>query len=143
MNFVYFKAENHQQDNTVPINLMVEDVVLMRDGEVIARLGDVKITHLPLYIYRAVPTGFRKIEYKMKTNSHRRIIFSAGYLKTGDYYVETPDGEQTMNFNALSGLWTGEHENEKLLDNHTFQDQGYAINRPVPRVKKRRSEMAR
>ncbi|WP_318363055.1 hypothetical protein [Enterobacter sp.] len=143
MNFVYFKAENHQQDNNTPVNLVVEDVVLMRDGEVIAGLGDIKITRLPLYVYRAVPTGFRKIEYKMKTTSHRRILFSAGYLKTGDYYVETPDGEQTMNFNALSGLWTGVHEDEKIMDNHAFLNQGYAVLRPVPRVKKKRSELPR
>lgn len=143
MNFVYFKAENHQQDNTATINLLVEDVVLMRDGEIIAGLGDIRITRLPLYIYRAVPTGFRKIEYKMKSNSHRRIMFSAGYLKTGAYYVETPDGEQTMRFNALSGLWSGEHEDEKLMDNHAFLNQGYAVICPVPRAKKKRSELTR
>ena len=143
MNFVYFKAENHQQDNTAPVNILVEDVVLMRDGEVIAGLGDIKITRLPLYIYRAVPTGFRKIEYKMKTNGHRRIMFSAGYLKTGNYFVETPDGEQMMNFNALSGLWAGEHEDEMPVDNHAFQNLGYAIIRPIPRVKKKRSEAPR
>lgn len=102
----------------------------MRDGDIIAELGDLKITRLPYCIYRIVPTGFRKIGYKIKNHTTRHIILSCGYLKSGEYIIQTPQGEALFSWNALSGLWTTDSAERTQIDAHTFVENHYTISRP-------------
>jgi len=136
MNFVYFKVEYPRNEGSLSSPLYLNDVVLLRDGDIVAELGDLKITHLPYCIYRSVPTGFRKIEYRLQTHSVRRITLSCGYLKSGEYIVNTPQGEEVLIWNALSGLWTRHSDDEMRIDGYKFVKNHYTIIRPH----RRRSE---
>jgi len=93
MNFVYFKAEYPGYEASHSVNLVLKALRLFRDGEIIADVGDLKITSLPFYFFTTAATGFRKIEYSVKAPPMRRISYSCGYLPSGKYIVNTPEGE--------------------------------------------------
>nr|WP_318381824.1 hypothetical protein [uncultured Enterobacter sp.] len=141
MNFVYFKAEYPQHETHLPLTLYLKEVHLLRDGEIIDDFGDIKITSLPFFLFSTVTTGFRKIEFTMKTNSTRRITFSSGYLQSGDYIVQTPEGrEVTLLYNALSGIWVSEGEEGIQLDNNAFIENNYVLIRPLRITTRSRTE---
>lgn len=140
MNFVYFNVEYPLQENNHTINLFLKEVHLVRNGEIIASFGDLKITSLPFFLFITVSTGFGRIEYKTKTSSTRRIRLSCGYLKSGEYIVQTPEGEEIFSYNALSGLWTRQSEEQLKIDNHTFIENDYTLLRPLRIISRTRSE---
>ncbi len=78
-----FKGSPSARKKTEHVNFYLKGVELLRDGEVVATPSDIKVTFLPFYYFCTVPTGFRKIEFKMKNAAPVRIHCSAGYLKTG------------------------------------------------------------
>lgn len=131
MNFVYFKAEYPTYEGSHSVNLVLKELKLFRDGEIIADFGDLKITSLPFYLFTTAATGFRKIEYAMKAPPMRRISYSCGYLPSGKYIVNTPTGEIQLAFNALTGLWQGQQQGIKSIDNRNFIELGYALIRPA------------
>lgn len=131
MNFVYFKAEYPTYEGTHSVNLVLKALTLLRDGEIIADFGDLKITSLPFYLFTTASTGFRKIEYAVKAPPMRRIRYSCGYLPSGNYIVNTPEGETELAFNALTGRWQGDNQVVRTLDNREFIDLGYVLIRPA------------
>ncbi|MEO3739729.1 hypothetical protein GA0061071_101266 [Kosakonia oryzendophytica] len=131
MNVVYFKVDHLPHEKTNHVNFCLKGIELLRDGEVVATPGDIKVTSLPFYCFCTVPTGFRKIEFKMKNAAPARIHCSAGYLKTGEYLVDTPEGETIFSFNALSGLWTLDRNEEEVIDHRAFRARDFTLIRPV------------
>lgn len=131
MNFVYFKAEYPSYPGSHSVNLVLKALKLLRDGEIIADVGDLKITSLPFYLFFTASTGFRKIEYVMNAPPARRINYSCGYLQSGKYIINTPQGETQLAFNALTGLWQGQRQDTRPIDNREFIALGYALIRPV------------
>lgn len=131
MNFVYLKVDHLSHEKQNPVHLNLKSVQLLRDNEVIAELGDLNITRLPAYYFRAVPTGFSKIEIAMKNRSQFRIQCHAGYLRTGEYIVASPEGEITLPYNALSGLWTLNKPDGIFINHREFISRGYALIRPT------------
>lgn len=131
MNFVYFKAEYPTYEGSHSVNLVLKALKLFRDGEIIADFGDLKITSLPFYLFTTASTGFRKIEYAVRAPPMRRISYSCGYLPSGSYIVNTPEGEIALAFNALTGLWQQDKPGARTLDNHAFIELGYVLIRPA------------
>jgi len=131
MNVVYFKADHPPQDKINPIHFYLKSVQLTRDNEIIAEPGDLKITSLPYYYFCIVPTGFGKIEFTMGNRSQLRIECSAGYIKTGEYLVATPQGELILPFNALTGLWTLSKSEKQFIDIQGFVERNYLLLGPV------------
>lgn len=131
MNVVYFKVDHPPHEKQTPIHFYLKSVQLMRDNDVIADLGDLKITSLPVYFYTAVPTGFSRIEFTMKNRSQLHIECFAGYLRTGEYIVSTPGGEITLPFNALTGLWTLNKQQREYIDHQEFMERNYSLLRPA------------
>ena len=134
MNVVYFKVDHPPHDKINPINFYLKSVQLTRDGEVIADLGDLKVTSLPFYSFSIVPTGFGKIEFTMTNRSQLRIECSAGYIKTGEYLVATPAGELILPFNALTGLWTLSKIEKRYIDIQEFVERNYLLLGPVRNI---------
>ncbi|UDJ84115.1 hypothetical protein [Kosakonia oryzae] len=128
MNFVYFKVDSLPYEKNHQVNFYLKGVELLRDGDIIASPGDIKITTLPFFYFCIVPTGFRKIEFRLKNHPPARIVCSVGYLKTGEYLVNTPDGEVTLPFNALNGLWTLDRT---TIDHRDFIARRFTLIRPV------------
>lgn len=131
MNFVYFKVDNLPHDKTSHSGFLLKGVELLRDGEVIASPGDIKVTELPYFYFCCVPTGFRKVEFRMKNTPPPRVQCSAGYLKTGEYLVDTPEGELVLPFNALNGLWLLDMDSRVAFDNRDFMARNFTVIRPV------------
>lgn len=131
MNFVYFIVDDLPHEKTTPVSFSLKNVELLRDGDVIAALGDIKVTSLPFFYYCPVPTGFRKIELRMKNSPPARIVCSAGYLKSGDYLVKTGGEEKVFSFNALNGMWTPDKASRAVIDNRHFVESGFTLIRPV------------
>lgn len=131
MNFVYFKVDNLPHEKSHQVSFYLKAVELVRDGEIIATPGDIKITTLPFFYFCIVPTGFRKIEFRMKNSPPARIACSAGYLKTGEYLVDTPEGETVLPFNALNGLWMLDRSTETAIDHRGFVARQFTLIRPV------------
>ncbi|CAI8732318.1 hypothetical protein [Kosakonia quasisacchari] len=131
MNFVYFTVDNLPHEKNTPVNFSLKNVELLRDGDVIASLGDLKITSLPFFYFCPVPTGFRKIEFRMKNSPPARIVCSAGYLKSGEYLVNTPEGEKALSFNALNGQWTLDRASRVAIDHRHFVERGFTLLRPM------------
>lgn len=131
MNFVYFVVDHPPHEKNSQVSFYLKGVELLRDGEIIAAPGDIKITSLPYYYFCTVQTGFRKIEFRMKNNPPARIVCSAGYLKTGDYLVNTPEGEIILPFNALNGMWTLDKNSSVLIDHQGFVARAFTLIRPV------------
>lgn len=131
MNFVFFRIDHAPHEKTSQVNFVLKNVELLRDGEVIAVIGDLTVTSLPFFYFCSVQTGFRKIEYRMANNPPARITCSAGYLKTGDYLVETPEGEKVMQFNALNGTWTLERNASAVIDHQGFLARDFTLVRPA------------
>ena len=131
MNVVYFKVDHPPNDKINPIHFYLKSVQLSRDGEVIADLGDLKVTSFPFYSFSIVPTGFGKIEFTMTNRSQLRIECSAGYIKTGEYLVATPAGELILPFNALTGLWTLSKIEKRYIDIQEFVERNYLLLGPV------------
>ncbi|WP_312213518.1 hypothetical protein [Pseudescherichia sp.] len=131
MNFVYFKAEYPNYPGSHSVNLVLKALKLLRDGEIIASVDDLKITSLPFYFFITASTGFRKIEYSVNAPPMRRIRYSCGYLPSGKYIVNTPDGETQLAFNALTGLWQGLQQGARPIDNREFVERGFALIRPA------------
>lgn len=131
MNVVYFKVDHPPHEKQTPIHFYLKSVQLMRDNVVVADLGDLKITSLPAWFFTVVPTGFSRIEFSMKNRSQLRIECFAGYLRTGDYIVATPDGEITLPFNALTGLWTLNKQERVYIDHQEFIERDYSLIRPA------------
>lgn len=131
MNFVYFKAEYPNYSGSHSVNLVLKALTLLRDGEVIADVGDLKITSLPFYFFITASTGFRKIEYSVNAPPMRRITYSCGYLPSGKYIVNTPVGEIQLAFNALTGLWQRQQQGARSINNREFVELGYALIRPA------------
>lgn len=134
MNVVYFKVDHPPHDKINPIHFYLKSVQLSRDGEVIADLGDLKVTSLPFYSFSIVPTGFGKIEFTMTNRSQLRIECSAGYIKTGEYLVATPAGELILPFNALTGLWTLSKIEKRYIDIQEFVERNYLLLGPVRNI---------
>ena len=134
MNVVYFKVDHPPHDKINPIHFYLKSVQLSRDGEVIADLGDLKVTSLPFYSFCIVPTGFGKIEFTMTNRSQLRIECSAGYIKTGEYLVATPAGELILPFNALTGLWTLSKIEKRYIDIQEFVERNYLLLGPVRNI---------
>ena len=131
MNFVYFKAEYPGYEGSHSVNLVLKALTLFRDGEIIADVGDLKITSVPFYFFTTASTGFRKIEYTVKAPPMRRISYSCGYLPSGKYIVDTPEGEIQLVFNALTELWQQERQGAGTIDNRQFIALGYVLVRPA------------
>ena len=131
MNFVYFKAEYPAYEGSHSVNLVLKSLMLLREGEIIADFGDLKITSLPFYLFATATTGFRKIEYVVKAPPMRRVSYSCGYLPSGKYIVNTGEGEIQLVFNALTGLWQKDKQDIRAIDNREFIELGYVIVRPV------------
>ncbi|XTZ39735.1 hypothetical protein ACQYRI_07025 [Salmonella enterica] len=131
MNFVFFKVDNLPHEKMNHVNFTLKAVELLRDGEIIATPGDIQINSLPFFFFCMVPTGFRKIEFRMNNNAPSRILCSAGYLKTGEYLVNTPEGEKVFAFNALNGLWTVGKNTQVVIDNRAFLDQQFTVVGPL------------
>ena len=131
MNFVYFKAEYPGYEGSHSVNLVLKALTLFRDGEIIADLGDLKITSLPFYLFATATTGFRKIEYTVKAPPMRRIRYACGYLPSGKYIVNTPEGERQLMFNALTGVWQRDSHGIRTIDNREFIALGYELIRPA------------
>ncbi|MGP3592467.1 hypothetical protein [Vagococcus sp. WN89Y] len=134
MNFVYFKVDNLPHDKTNHGSFTLRGVELLRDGEVIAAPGDINVTELPYFYFCVVPTGFRKIEFRLQNSVPPRVQCSAGYLKSGDYLVDTPDGELVLPFNALNGSWTLDVGTRTVFDNRTFMERNFTLIRPVKSI---------
>ncbi|MGK9172397.1 hypothetical protein KXR87_04100 [Yokenella regensburgei] len=134
MNVVYFKVDHPPHEKIHPIHFYLKSVKLIRDNEVIADLGDLKITSLPFYSFSIVPTGFGKIEFSLANRSQLRIECSTGYIKTGEYLVATPEGEVIMSFNALSGLWTLNKAEKRVIDIQEFTERHYYLLGPVRNI---------
>ncbi|MGY5956241.1 Immunity protein 26 [Kosakonia sp. BK9b] len=134
MNLVYFKVDNLPHEKTSHGSFSLKGVELLRDGEVVVSLGDVKVDTLPVYRFCTVPTGFRKIEYRIKSGAPARIHCSAGYLKTGEYLVDTPQGEQTFAFNALNGQWTLDKNAQVVIDVRAFVERKFTLVRPAQNI---------
>ncbi len=131
MNVVYFKVDSLPYEKNHQVSFYLKDVELVRDGVIIATPGDIKVTTLPFFYFCLVPTGFRKIEFRLKNNPPARIDCSAGYLKTGEYLVDTPDGEMILPFNALNGLWTLDRSTQDTIDHRDFLARRFTLIRPV------------
>lgn len=131
MNVVYFKVDHPPHEKQTPIHFYLKSVQLVRDNDVIANLGDLRITNLPAWFYTVVPTGFSKVEFSMKNRSQLRIECVAGYLRTGEYIVATPGGEITLPFNALTGLWTLNKQEREYIDHQEFMKRDYTLIRPA------------
>lgn len=131
MNFVYFKAEYPSYQGSHSVSLVLKELKLLRDGETIADFGDLKITSLPFYLFTTATTGFRKIEYAVVAPPMRRITYSCGYLPSGKYIVNTPEGEIQLAFNALTGLWQRDKQGARAIDNREFIESGYSLIRPA------------
>jgi len=138
MNFVYFKAEYPGYEASHSVNLVLKALRLFRDGEIIADVGDLKITSLPFYFFTTAATGFRKIEYSVKAPPMRRISYSCGYLPSGKYIVNTPEGEIQLVFNALTGLWQQDSHGIRKIDNREFIALGYVLVCPARGVGRKR-----
>jgi len=138
MNFVYFKAEYPGYEASHSVNLVLKALRLFRDGEIIADVGDLKITSLPFYFFTTAATGFRKIEYSVKAPPMRRISYSCGYLPSGKYIVNTPEGEIQLVFNALTGLWQQDRQGSRKIDNREFIALGYVLVCPARGVGRKR-----
>mgnify|MGYP001007199111 CR=1 FL=1 len=138
MNFVYFKAEYPGYEASHSVNLVLKALRLFRDGEIIADVGDLKITSLPFYFFTTAATGFRKIEYSVKAPPMRRISYSCGYLPSGKYIVNTPEGEIQLVFNALTGLWQQDSQRSRKIDNREFIALGYVLVCPARGVGRKR-----
>ncbi len=141
MNFVYFKAEYPTYEGSHSVNLVLRALKLIRDGEIIADFGDLKITSLPFYLFTTASTGFRKIEYDVKAPPMRRINYSCGYLPSGKYIVNTPEGELKLTFNALTGRWQHDRLGGKTMDNREFTEMGYVLVRPARDRGRKRSSL--
>jgi len=138
MNFVYFKAEYPGYEASHSVNLVLKALRLFRDGEIIADVGDLKITSLPFYFFTTAATGFRKIEYSVKAPPMRRMSYSCGYLPSGKYIVNTPEGEIQLVFNALTGLWQQDSQRSRKIDNREFIALGYVLVCPARGVGRKR-----
>ncbi|WLI77766.1 hypothetical protein Q5705_04195 [Kosakonia sp. H02] len=131
MNIVYFKVDNLPHEKTNQVNFQLKNVELLRDGDVIATPGDINVTALPFFYFCSVPTGFRKIEFRMNNNPPARVVCSAGYLKTGDYLVNTPEGEIVLPFNALNGMWTLDKTTAARINHQDFMARAFTLIRPI------------
>ncbi|APG18896.1 hypothetical protein Y71_08590 [Kosakonia radicincitans DSM 16656] len=131
MNFVYFKVDSLPYEKNHQTSFYLKGVELLRDGDIIATPGDIKITALPFFYFCIVPTGFRKIEFRLKNSPPARIVCSVGYLKTGEYLVDTPEGEVILPFNALNGLWTLDRMAQTTIDHRDFLARRFTLIRPV------------
>ncbi len=134
MNVVYFKVDHPPHDKLNPIYFYLKSVQLTRANEVIAEPGDLKITSLPYYYFSVVPTGFGKIEFSMANRSQLRIECCAGYIKTGEYLVATPEGELILPFNALTGLWTLSKSEKQYINIQEFVERHYLLLGPVRNI---------
>lgn len=134
MNVVYFKVDHPPHEKINPIHFYLKSVQLTRGDEIIAEPGDLSVTSLPYYYFCVVPTGFGKIEFAMRNRSQLRIECSAGYIKTGDYLVATPDGEVVLPFNALTGLWTLSRSEKRYIDIQEFVQRNYFLLGPVRNI---------
>jgi len=141
MNFVYFKAEYPTYEGSHSVNLVLKGLTLLRDGEIIAEFGELKIASLPFYLFTTAATGFRKIEYVLKAPPTRRIRYSCGYLPSGKYIVNTPEGEIQLAFNALTGLWQKDKQDVMPIDNREFIASGYSLIRPARGTGRQRSPL--
>lgn len=131
MNFVFFKVDALPYQKNHQVSFYLKSVELLRDGDIIATPGDIHITSLPYYYFCMVPTGFRKIEFRLKNNPPARISCSVGYLKSGEYLVDTPDGEIILPFNAMNGLWTLDRTTQATIDHRDFLARRFTLLRPV------------
>ena len=131
MNVVYFKVDHPPHERPNSIHYYLKSVQLLRDNAVVADFGDLKITNLPAWFYTVIPTGFSKIEFSMKNRSQLRIECQAGYLRTGEYIVLTPGGEITLPFNALTGLWTLNKQEQVHIGHQEFMARNYSLIRPA------------
>lgn len=134
MNVVFFKVDHPPHEKINPVHFYLKSVKLIRDNDVIADLGDLKVTSLPYYSFTMVPTGFGKIEYTLENRSQLRIECTAGYIKTGEYLVATPTGELIMPFNALTGLWTVNKSEKRAIDIQEFVNRKYLLLGPVRNI---------
>lgn len=141
MQFIYFKAECVLPELLPSSRVSLKEVTLTRDGEVISVFSDLKMKMLPFYIFHLVPIGFRKIEHQVKGDSGKHLRFSSGYLQTGDYIVETPAGEKTLRYDALTALWQPEEEGGKYLTTNDFVAQDNSIIRPVKLIYRNRRDI--
>jgi hypothetical protein len=134
MNVVYFKVDHPPHEKINPIHFYLKAVQLTRDNEIIVDAGDLKITSLPFFYFSVVPTGFGKIEFTMRNRSQLRLECSAGYIKTGEYLVATPEGEVILPFNALTGLWTVNKTEKRYIDIQGFVERNYQLLGPVRNI---------
>ncbi|VYU73734.1 hypothetical protein [Metakosakonia massiliensis] len=130
MNIVLFQVERLPQQKNNFINFTLKSVQLLRDKKVIAELGDVRVDKLPFYYFCAVPTGFSKIEFTVKNKPPLRLVFRAGYLKSGDYIIATPAGEITLGFNALTGIWSDKQQTF-AMSHQQLTEREYVLLRPA------------
>nr|WP_318382642.1 hypothetical protein [uncultured Enterobacter sp.] len=120
----------------------LKEVTLTRDGEIISTFSDLKMKELPFYIFHLVPIGFRKIEHQVNGETGKHLRFSSGYLQTGEYRVETPSGEKTMCYDALTALWKPEKkEGGQYLTTNDFVAKDNSIIRPVKLIYRNRRDI--
>lgn len=131
MQIIYFKAECAFPELLPSSPVSLQEVILTRDGEIISSFSDLKLKTLPFYLFHLVPIGFRKIEHQVRGASDSHLQFSSGYLPSGEYRVETPDGDKTMTYDALTALWKPDAHTERYLRTNDFTAENYCILRPL------------
>lgn len=102
-----------------------------------------KISNLPFYSFHLVPVGFRKIEHLIKGEPGKYLQFSSGYLQSGEYRVETPNGEKVLGYDALTALWrlADENDEERYLTTNEFISRDFSIIRPIKLVYRNRRDI--
>lgn len=143
MQIIYFKVECLFPELLSSSIVTLKEVVLTREDEVISTFSNLKINNLPFYSFHLVPVGFRKIEHAIKGDPGKHFQFSSGYLPTGEYRVETPAGEKTLGYDALTALWrlVDEKEGERYLTTNEFISRSFSIIRPVKLVYRNRRDI--
>lgn len=141
MQFIYFKVECVFPELLPSSQVFLKEVVLTREGEIISTFSDLKLKKLPFYLFHLVPIGFRKIEHQVRGESGKHLRFSSGYLQSGEYIVETPAGEKTLRYDALTALWQPEVEGEPYLTTNDFIAKDYSLVRPVKLIYRNRRDI--
>lgn len=141
MQLIYFKVECVFPELLPSSPVALKEVTLTRDGEIISTFSDLKIKKLPFYIFHLVPIGFRKIEHQVRGDMGKHLRFSSGYLQSGEYIVETPDGEKTLRYDALTALWQPETEGDAYLTTNDFVAKDYSLLKPVKLIYRNRRDI--
>lgn len=143
MQIIYFKVECLFPELLPTSKVTLKEVVLTRENEVISTFSNLKINSLPFYSFHLVPVGFRKIEHHIKGETGKHLQFSSGYLPSGEYQVDTPAGEKTLGYDALTALWrlVEESEEERYLTTNEFVSRDFTIIRPVKLVYRNRRDI--